>query len=370
MRPRRVAPRLAAFAIAAAVVVVVALGPRVARGETPPNAWDAARSPGLRESWVLHVRVERMLYHARSDDDVVADPRLDAELRLEAARSMLEEADAAHSRDVRVRYDLGLVYYELADRQGGRVDLYQKAIDVLAPAVDSAPDDPATTGALYSLVYAYAKMNRPREELATWRRYIPRLVDDSSRVVAMMNMGEAEMRLGAVDDALATFREVMRICGTLPNTTGVGSTYVLALWDLAVALDRSGDPGQAIASATRAAKMSVIGSSGRAMTGGELIARDPGVFFVPDWERQWYLALLATTEARQAKDPRDALELWSQAERSWDTYVERCAADGTQETFLRIAKVRQAQVRESRQAAVKAAARLPARRGLPRGGAR
>ncbi|HEY6460885.1 MAG TPA: tetratricopeptide repeat protein, partial [Polyangiaceae bacterium] len=208
------------------------------------------------------------------------------------------------------------------------------------------------------------KLNRPQEELATWRRYIPRLIDDQSRSVAMMNMGEAEMRLGYLDDALATFREVMRICGTLPNQAGVGSTYVLALWDLAVALDRSGDPRQALTSASRAARIAVIGSSGRVMTGGELIARDPGVFFVPAWEREWYLGLLATVEAREAKDPRDAVGFWADAEQSWSTYVDKCAADGTQDTFLRIARVRLAQAQASHRAAAAAAAKLPARRVL------
>ncbi|HEY1694226.1 MAG TPA: tetratricopeptide repeat protein [Polyangiaceae bacterium] len=352
-------------ALVLAAIAVTSASTRAAHAETPPNAWDAAKTPGMREAWVLHVRVERMLNRSHNDDEVVADPRLDAELRLEAARSMLEEADAAHSADVRLRYDLGLVYYELGERQG-RTDLYQKAVDLMAPAVDAHPDDPATTVALSSLVYAYAKLNRPKEELATWRRYIPRLVDDSSRVVAMMNMGEAEMRLGYVDDALGTFREVMRICGTLPNTTGVGSTYVLALWDLAVALDRSGDPRQALTSASGAARIAVIGSTGRVMTGGELIAHDPGVFFVPDWERQWYLALLATAEAREAKDARDAAGYWAEAERSWTTYVEKCAADGTQDTFLRIARVRLAQAQKNRRIAAAAVAKLPARRLLPR----
>jgi tetratricopeptide (TPR) repeat protein len=353
---------------AAMLLLTGALVASAARADTPPNAWDAAKDPGARERWALHVRVERMLSPARADDDAVADPRLDAELRLEAARSMLEQADAAHSPDVRLRFDLGYVYYELGDRQGGRVDLFQKAIDVLAPAVDASPDDPATTGALSTLVYAYAKMNRPREELATWHRYIPRLVEEGTRVVAMMNMGEAEMRLGQVDDAVATFREVMRVCGTLPNTSGIGSTYVLALWDLAVAYDRSGDPGQALEAAARAARISVIGSRGT-ISGAELIEHDPAVFFVPEWERQWYLALLASAEAREAKDPREALAFWTRAEQAWNTYTERCAADGTQDTFLRIARVRQAQVHAKRLASAAAAAKLPpaARRVLPLG---
>jgi tetratricopeptide (TPR) repeat protein len=327
----------------------------VAAADTPPNAWDAAKTPGARASWVLHVRVERMLSPSRGDEESAADPRLDAELRLEAARSMLEEADAVHSPDVRLRFDLGLVYYGLGER-GGRVDLYQKAIDVLVPAIEAAPDTPAVTDALSTLVYAYAKTNRPREELETWNRYIPRLADDSARAVAMMNMAEAEMRLGRVEEAQAEFREVMRLCGTLPNTSGVGSTYVLALWDLAVALDRNGDPGGALDAAARASAMTVIGSRGQRMTGAELIAGDPNVFFVPAWERRWYLALAASAAARDAKSARDALPLWTAAERNWDTYVTSASADGSQDAFVRIARLRQTHVHARRLAAASAAA--------------
>jgi tetratricopeptide (TPR) repeat protein len=348
--------------------VALLLAGSSAFAETPPNAWDAARDPGARQRWVLHVRVERMLSPPRTDDEPVADPRLDAELRLEAALAMLEEADAAHSPDVRLRFDLGLVYYGLGERQGGRVDLYQKAIDVLVPAIEAAPDTPALTDALGTLVYAYAKTNHPREELDTWNRYIPRLVDDGARTVAMMNMGEAEMRLGHVDDALGTFREVMRMCSTLPNTTGVGSTYVLALWDMAVALDRAGDPGGALDAASRASAMRVFGSRGLQMTGGALIAEDPSVFFVPEWERQWYLALRASAAAREAKTPVEALKQWTAAERSWETYVARASTDPSLDTFVRIARVRLARVHARKlEAAAAAAHARPARAEPDRG---
>ena len=131
------------------------------------------------------------------------------------------------------------------------------------PAVDAAGAESWASEAFADLALAYAKLNRPREELATWRRYIPRIVDDRARVGAMMNMGEAEMRLGHVDDALGTFREVLRLCGDLPNSGNVGSTYVLTLWDVAVALDRSGDPGEAIDNAAKASRMMVIDSGSR-----------------------------------------------------------------------------------------------------------
>jgi tetratricopeptide (TPR) repeat protein len=343
-------------------VLAILLSSRAAGADTPPSRWDVARDPGVGERWSLHVRVERMLSPVRRDEDGVG---LDAELRLEAARAMLEQADAAHSPDVRLRFDLGSVYYELGEREGGRLDLYQQAVDVLAPAIDLAPEQPATTEALQTLVYCYAKMNRPHEELATWHRAIPRLLDAGSRVVAMMNMGEAEMRLGHVDDALGTFREVLRLCGELPNSGSAGSTYVLTLWDLAVALDRSGDPGGALDAAGKASAMTVIDSRGMPSTGGALIARDPDVFFVPEWERQWYLALASAVDARDAKDPRDVAASWAKAEEHWDIYVERSSAEGAGDLFLGIARVRKGQVHARRLTADKAAAKLPKRPRTP-----
>jgi tetratricopeptide (TPR) repeat protein len=330
---------------------------RLAHADTPPNAWDVAKDPLARERWQCHVRVAQLLAPLRGDEEPAADPRMERELRLEAARSLLEETDAAHSPDARLRFDLGTVYYELGDEQGWRADLYQKAIDVLRPAVDAFPDAPGLTGALETLVYAYTKMNRPSEELATWHRYIPRLEDERARAVAMMNMGEAEMRLGRVDDAVATFREVLRMCGELPNS---GSTaYVLALWDLAVAVDRAGDPAGALEAAGRAARMTAFGAGGVPTTGAALIAHDSSVFFVPEWEREWYLALRESAAAKEAKDVRSAAERWGQAERHWSRYVERASADGSGDLFTSIARLRMQQAAARRIAAEKQAAKLP-----------
>jgi tetratricopeptide (TPR) repeat protein len=347
-------------ALASALVVVGMLAVAdLARAETPPSVWDVAKDPAESDRWDLHMRVQRLLHPPAGEGGL----RFDDELRIEAACAMLEEGDAAHSQDVRLRFDLGIVYSELATRER-RTDLQQKVIDVLAPALDAsaqAPDDGAVTAALEALVYAYAKLDRPHEELETWRRYIPRLVDERVRATAMMNMGEAEMRLGRVDDALATFREVLRLCGELPNTPSVGSTYVLALWDVAVALDRSGDPRGAL---DTAAKASHIDLGGR--TGAYLIAKDPDVFFVPEWERLWYLALGAAAEAREAQDVRDAAVLWASAERSLEQYVARASAPGRHDPWLSIAKVRFERVHAERLSADQRAARLPPR-APPRG---
>ncbi len=338
--------------VAMAVALVDLIGGS-ARAETPPSVWDVAKDPAERDRWALHMRVERLMHPPVGEGAL----RLDDELRLEAARAMLEEADAAHSPDVRLRFDLGIAYSALGSLQR-RNDMQEKVVAVLAPALASADslEDPAATGALEALVYAYAKLDRPHDELETWRRYIPRLVDDRVRATAMMNMGEAEMRLGRVDDALGTFREVVRLCGELPNTPGVGSTYVLALWDVAVALDRSGDPRGALETAAKAAHVDLGGR-----TGAYLIAKDPDVFFVPDWERLWYLALGAASEAREVDDARDAAVLWAAAERSWGQYVARAAATGAHDPWMAIARVRLDNARAQRVGAEQRAAKLPPR---------
>lgn len=325
---------------------------RVARADTPPSVWDEARDPEAHARWTLHLRVQRLLVPPMEDEvpiPIVRDEQM--ELRLEAARALLEESHADQSPDRRLRFDLGIVYRLLGDWQG-RKDMYELAVRVLAPATENAREGDGLDDALESLAYAYAKLARPREELAAWRRYIPLLLDDRVRATDMMNMGEAEMRLGRVDDAVATFREVERLCGELPNSPGVSQTYVLDLWDLAVALDRSGDPVGALEHATQAVHMNGMALM-RSSAQGSTRAPDT-VFFVPEWERLWYLALGATVEAREDKDPAEAVRYWINAEAQWDEYIAQAQVDG-KDPWLAIARVRRDRTHRELEAAKKRA---------------
>ncbi|MGH7437180.1 MAG: hypothetical protein ACRENE_16010 [Polyangiaceae bacterium] len=307
-----------------------------APAETRPSVWDIARDPGEAGRWDLHVRVERLLQGSlrmRGED----------ELRREAARVMLEDADAAHSPDVRLRFDLGIVYEEL--------ELHRRAVDVLQPAIESAPDHPSAVRALSALAYAYAKLGDAPRELEVWRTYIPRLVSESARATEMMNMGEAEMRLGRIEDALDTFTEVLRLCGELPNSSGVSTTYVLTLWDLAVALDRSGDPRGALTTTRKALAWSGR-TIDRSINGWDAI-KEPGIaFFVPEWERDWYLALGSAALAGVATDSLEAARLKAEAARYRGAYVERATASGSKDPWLAVAK------RRAREAAADAAAAI------------
>jgi tetratricopeptide (TPR) repeat protein len=338
-----------------ALAVLIALAavslPPVAHADTPPTVWDIAKDPAERDRWELHERVPA--FRCNSGDAMDPERRRQTELRCLDLLDKLEAVDAAHSPDVRLRVDLGVTEYELAEVTG-RTELYGKAADVLKAAVDAAPDSPSTTVALDRLVYAYAKLDRPRDELAAWRRYIPLLVDPELRAVDTMNMGEAQMRMGQIDDALGTFREVLRQCGELPNAN---LTYVLTLWDLAVALDRSGDPRSAVSTAARAVQETVFRPDGRSWTWIELmVERNDTVFFVPAWERQWYVALGWASIAQQATDTRDATnaaKAWALAEHAWDVYVTKSEASGQPDRWVALARLRRDRARREKTAAEK-----------------
>ncbi len=346
---------------------------RPARADTPPSVWDKARDPAVSEHWDLHLRVQHLLSAPHDEDSGTRlEWKRDAELHAEAALAMLEDVGAATSPDVRLRFDLGDVLYSLA-RVSERTDYYEKASRTLADALALGPDAPGSTQALDELAACYARLGRSREELDTWRRLIPRVLDPRSRALDGYNMAEAEMRLGRVDDALATLREVLHACGELPNTS---STYVLTLWDIAVALDRSGDPNGALQTAAKAAQQTAVDSNGYLTTGRGLLKHDDGVYYVPSYERDWYLALGSEAIARQDADPREALSYFTEAEAEWDSYIHGATAAGVGATppagprqaddasrtaataFLRIAHLRRDRVH---------AERLVASKHVPRG---
>jgi tetratricopeptide (TPR) repeat protein len=348
----------------ASAVVLLSLFPRAAAADTPPNAWDVAKDPAARDRWTLHEKVEKKVNDPFPEGvEGIARLRL-VESRLEEARLLLESAHAADSPDVRLRFDLGVIDEELAS-DSRRLDLHKRAVEVLAPAIQMAPDDPGATRALASLVIAYAHLDEPQKELAAWALYLPRLTDDRERNEPMMNMGEAQMRVGQLEDALWTFREVLRLCGSVPNSTAVNMTYALTLWDLALALDRSGDFGSALDTALRAGAHKWLRQTGPALieteTGWDVIVNDREVFFAPAWERDWYIALGNAAEAHAAKDPRDAVKYWALAVQHWTTYVNESAHTKPDDRWLTLARTRLDYARTEHDAAAKRAAKLPPR---------
>jgi hypothetical protein len=127
------------------------------------------------------------------------------------------------------------------------------------------------------------------------------------------------MRLGHLDEAVAGYREVIsRIehSGLLGSTEYV--TLVLARWGLAVALDRIGDP-------VESEQVAFVASEADPQ---ERFIGNPDeheVFFVPAYERDWYLALGRIQHARHALQADVAFHRWSLVVQTWQDYLGRAS---------------------------------------------
>jgi tetratricopeptide (TPR) repeat protein len=253
-----------------------------------------------------------------------------------------------------LRFDLGRVYESL--------DNHRKAIEVLQPAVDEHPDHPGAFDALRSLAYAYAKLDRPREERLTYKRFLSKVMSESERATATLNLAEAEMRLvaigdsaGSMVDSVADYREAAEVAARLPNTPSASLTATLALWGLAVALDRSGDPQ----AAAQEAKLANQLDPDQRQIGNDSV--NSGVFFEPRHERLYYTALGAQQAAKTSVEPRQQLERWTKAFERWSAYVREAERLEPKVRWLPLARAHRDAAKKEMDAAAKRVKALPPR---------
>jgi tetratricopeptide (TPR) repeat protein len=289
--------------------------PVSALADTAPSRWERAKDPRVGEDWDLHVKVTEelsagLMGRRRTDDQ----QRYEEQRRYEVARGWLEEAHAEKSPDVRLRFDLGEVYE--------RLERHQRAVDVLAPALALAPDHPAATDAWIEISYAYAHLDRSREELAAYDAYLARTQSVNGRATALLNRAEAEMRLGQLEDAISGYKDAISVSESISGVPSLVHNRVLSLWGLAVALDRSGDTAGGAREAARAVQDDA-GMPGAWPRGSIIAGEDPEVrvFFVPDYETFYYLGLGMFEYARQAAGAHAAALRWKGAESFWERYV-------------------------------------------------
>ena len=202
----------------------------------------------------------------------------------ENARTALEDADVENLGDPLLLFDYGEVLEGL--------DEHEKAIRVLTRAMQMAPHHPAVDDASLTLAFAYAKQDRSEEELEYYRMYLRSSRNVRGLSTAMLNMAEAEMRLGRLAEAVTGYRESYRLATEAASSSQ--ETAALACYGLAVALDRQGDTP---AARTEMARALAIDPS---MT---LILSSPNVFFVPAYERAFYIGLGFELRARDADAP-------------------------------------------------------------------
>ena len=116
------------------------------------------------------------------------------------------------------------------------------------------------------------------------------------------------------------------------------------------------------------AEVAIVGPGRPVVTasGWDAIHDTSTVFFVPDWEREWYLALGTPRRARAATDPRDAARSGQAAEHHRETYVARAPRPPAADPWVAIAKRRLDEARGERVAAGKRAGKLTPQRDTGR----
>ncbi len=322
MDPRRL--------VCLAVVAVSALA-APARADTPPTVWDSAKNRSARPDYRLHTEtVERIMVERQMPQD---GPR---GAHLARAIMELEAGNARDSRDVRLRFDLGQAYQ--------RARRHKDAVDVLLPALESAPDHTAAPEAWWSLALAAAYIEDSALEKRAYIAFIERTRDETARHTGRLNLAETEMRLGNLRTAIAGYEDAI---GLASQAAWSSDTYALALWGLAVARDRAEDPTGALREATRALA---------ADPQMHRIQRDPNVFFVPAYERLWYVGLGHMAGAAGATRPIEQLAAWESAARTWQLYLRAAAPT---ERWLPLAKAHLARSERERDLAKKRVAKLP-----------
>lgn len=334
-------------AVAAGLLLAV-LVPSAAHADTPPSVWDRARDPAIADSYRIHLEVQRRLTigeTARAFGFSASD-----EAQKDTVRAMLERLHAEKSPDVRLRFDLGLVYLMLGKSE--ERTYYARAAEVLGSALAMAPDHPAAEEGWARLAEACGHIGDHDCERRSYNETLRLTTEEGDRGTSTLNLAETEMHLGNLKEAIEGYREALRIASRSQSRT----LAPLAMWGLAVALDRSGDRIDAEKQALAVIEMQT--SSG--LTG---LLRSSQVFFYPDYELGWYDAVGATALAHKpGATPAEVARHWKAAEDAFAGYItgaSRASRPGVTDRWLELAKVRHAAAKVEREKAEKRRGKVP-----------
>ncbi len=269
---------LVAFAAAAATSLAVAVAP------AGPTIWPAPKKTQTKSAAQADDEVHRTaatyLERARllaSRTPSAGGLPTDPEVRslLEAARQLLEAHGARTSADVRLRFDLGLVLERLVR--------WADAAAVLEGAVALAPKHPLAESGWFALGVCYAHLGKHADEERAYLGALPVTERRVLRSIVYSNLAESRMQQGKLPEAIEAIETSIAL---EPDNPG-------AHWNRAILRDRDGDAWGALESARQALTMYPL---------LDFIDGD-GVFFEPEYERNWYLALASLAHVEIAVTP-------------------------------------------------------------------
>jgi tetratricopeptide (TPR) repeat protein len=277
-----------------------------------PSAWDIAKNPQLMDEFAVHVAAQRFLLEAdeeRCDASATKSNREKAfcDGTLARAQMLLNKAIDEGGKDPRLFFDLGAVLFT----QGNNKD----AALTLNDALTKFPNAEGAHSAWLTYAFANSKLDRPDEERRGYETFLADEPNANRRVVPLLNLAEANMRSHHLDEAIEGYREVESLSASVLGGTDTG---VLAVWGLAISLDRQGDARGAAEQARIASRMDPESP----LRLKRPIIDSDGVYFVPAYEKFWYLALAATEDAKQAGSAEVSAAEWSHAVDLWEAYIE------------------------------------------------
>jgi hypothetical protein len=358
------------FAAAALVFIMGALLSRSASADMPPNIWDLGKNPNAYQQWREHVRLSQSVEMLDTLKEIGGETNLiHRPVALVVAQAALDESVAP--KTPWLLYDEAAIRMHRATVVATRPE-WQKAIALLEPLTHDFGGTLFGQEVWLKLAECYVQVERTADEIRAYDEVIARAAVPEANITALLNQGEALMRAGEAETAVSQFREVYRLAGISAVGNDVG---VLAQWDVALALDRSGDERGALAAAKTAVHMDArcVVATKRRMSGvttkcnvGDALGDDDevaflllpqglfpvskdnhGVYFVPDYERSWYLALGRQALATEAASPREAADQWKWAETEMMTYVSEATLH-TGDKWLDLAKKRLDSIRKHR----------------------
>jgi tetratricopeptide (TPR) repeat protein len=313
----------------------VALLTRSASAETPPSMWDRAEHPGLGARYRLHIEAqERFAEAAEYSREARGRAKGLSTLFYERARAELEQGGAATSPDLRLRFDLAEALY--------RLERWSDVLALLKPALATAPRSVSTAEAWYQYALAAAKLDRSKDEIYGYDQYLAAAPESVAVPSVLSNRAEAYMREGVLVEAVAGYREVIDSIERDPLYSQQTESLVLAHWGLTVALDRSGSRSESEQEAWKAAQMDP--------TEG-IIGDTDGVFFVPEYERYWYLALGRAARAKHETDPEIVFRYTGSVVKAWTNYIAEASRASPPDRWLPLARSHLARAERDRKAA-------------------
>lgn len=272
------------------------------------SIWEKAKAPtkpGMLSNDEVHRQVATLYHQAvttRVDHPLYGGQ---AQAVLEGALAILVRNEAAKSADPRLRYDLGLVL--------ARLRRYADATVALEAALALAREHPFAEEGAFELAICYSHLGRHDDEERVYLIALEVTDRRTTRAVVYSNLAESRMAQGKVLAGIEAAETALEL------EPDFGSARL----NLAILEDRNGNPAGALESARHALELD---------PDGEDLYRD-GVFFEPDYERHWYVALREQALADRARgDERKehllaalvAYRKWLDAAAPADRYRKSC----------------------------------------------